>query len=122
MNKDVENNIYIRGKWGNIEYAINKNGGMPAKEYIEAMDTRERIKIETLLKRMADEGRIYGEGRFRKIKGTNSIFEFKSGRHRLFCFNSGKSWILTNGFIKQKMKTPKIDIARAEKIRKEHIG
>ena len=67
---------------------------------------------DTYLKRLKD-----ADGLFEiRIKQGNDIF-------RIFCFfDEGKLIILTNGFQKKTQKTPKREIERALKIKKEYYG
>lgn len=115
----ADDNIVLKRKWGTIEYAVRCSGKMPAKEFIEKLDIRERIKLETLLERMAEHGEIRNKEKFNHLEGK--IYEFKSDKNRLPCFQSGRRWILTHGFRKQKKKTPRKEILRAKDIMNEHL-
>ena len=73
-----------------------------------------------LFSRLADQGRIYNEKKFKHLTGTDQLFEFKVNNGRVISFFFfGKRIILTHGFIKKGIKTPKREIERAEKIKKE---
>jgi len=59
------------------------------------------------------------------IEGTDSLFEIRiqqgSDIFRIFCFfDEGKLIILANGFQKKTQKTPKSEIEKALKIKKEY--
>jgi len=59
------------------------------------------------------------------LEGTDGLYEirikFSSNIYRIFCFfNKGKLVILTNGFQKKSQKTPKKEIEKALRIKKEY--
>jgi phage-related protein len=119
MARMPDDNLVLSRQWGSIRYAVRRNGNVPAKEFIESLDVKPRIKLETLLRRMAEHGQVKNEQKFRHLVGK--IWEFKSDQNRVLCFLHGKSWILTHGFIKKQDKTPPKEIARAEDIMGEHL-
>jgi len=88
MARTADDNIVLIRDWGTIEYAVRSSGKMPARKFIEGMDIRERIRLETLLELMAENGRIQNIQKFRHLKGK--IYEFKSDKNRTLCFQSGK--------------------------------
>jgi phage-related protein len=62
---------------------------------------------------------------FRHIEGTDGLYEIRikqgSDIFRIFCFfDEGKFIVLTNGFQKKTQKTPKSEIEKALKIKKEY--
>ena len=63
---------------------------------------------------------------FKHIEGTDGLFEIRvdtSGNaYRIFCFfDEGNLVIVTNGFQKKTPKTPKDEIKRAIRIKKEYF-
>jgi phage-related protein len=76
---------------------------------LEAIETLERIPTTYL----------------KLISGTNGLYEARiqlgSDIWRVFCFfDSGKLVILLNGFQKKTQKTPRQEIAKAEKLMSEY--
>jgi phage-related protein len=62
---------------------------------------------------------------FQHIEGTDGLYEIRikqgSDIFRIFCFfDEGKLIILANGFQKKTQKTPKLEIEKALKIKKEY--
>lgn len=62
---------------------------------------------------------------FKHLEGTDGIYEIRvkvgSDIYRIFCFfDEGRLIILLNGFQKKKDKTPRQEIARAERLKKEY--
>lgn len=63
---------------------------------------------------------------FRHITGSAGIYEIRvkvgSNIYRVFCFfDKGQLVILVNGFQKKTQKTPKNEIALAEKLKKQYF-
>ena len=59
------------------------------------------------------------------LEGTDGLYEIRvmarSNIFRIFCFfDAGKIVVILNGFQKKSNKTPKQEILKAEKIRKEY--
>jgi len=115
----VDNNLILKRAWGEIRYAVLSSGKMPSKDYLESLDWRERIKMESRLENMATNGTIKNNQKFRKLE--DEIWEFKSDQHRMPCFQVSNCWILTHGFVKKSDKTKRKEIDRAKKIMKEHM-
>ena len=62
---------------------------------------------------------------FQHMEGTDGLYEIRvkqgSNIFRIFCFfDEGKLIVLANGFQKKSQKTPKSEIERALKIKKEY--
>jgi len=73
--------------------------------------------------RLADDGRVANQERFKRVEGTDGLWEFKLHQIRIFgFFLSGGRFILTNGVRKKQDRLSKSDIAVAEAIRGEHIS
>lgn len=120
MSGATEQNIVARGAFGTVEYAVQANGASPAQEFVETeLDLDNQRKLAVLLEKLANQGRISNEEQFKKVEG--SLFELKQHQVRVFCFQEGRRWILTHGFIKKRPKLPKTEIQRGERIRQEHL-
>ena len=62
---------------------------------------------------------------FKHLEGTNGLYEMRvkigSDIFRIFCFfDEGRLIILLNGFQKKQEKTPKQEIQRAERLKKQY--
>ena len=62
---------------------------------------------------------------FKYIKNAESLYEIRIQQgtdiYRIFCFfDTGKLVVLMNGFVKKTQKTPKSEIEKALKIKKEY--
>lgn len=63
---------------------------------------------------------------FKHLAGTNGLYEirieFQSNIYRVFCcFDEGNLVVLFNGFQKKAQKTPRKEIEKALKVRKEYF-
>jgi len=102
------------------------DGKCPIKEYLDSLSDKDARKISWTLS-LLEEMDIVPAVYFKKLEGTEAIWECRircgSVSHRIFCFFTGRSVIvLTNGFLKKGRKAPKIEIRRAELIRREYIA
>ena len=70
---------------------------------------------------------IIPETFFKHIEGTNGLYEIRiavgTNIFRVFCFfDDGNLIVVANGFQKKTQKSPKGEIDRAERIRKEYYA
>ena len=97
-----------------------------AKEFLDSIDkkSREKVLYNIWKSREVDDHEL-----FKKL--TDAIWEFRtkySGKEfRLLAFwdkeeSTNTLVIATNGFIKKQQKTPKKEIEKAEKLRKNYIN
>ncbi len=91
------------------------------RDFIEGLAIADKKKVVALLKRTGDHGLPVNEEKFKKLQGYD-LWEFKSYQVRLMCFLYGDDIvILTHGFRKQRNKTPRTEIERALRIKKEYL-
>jgi phage-related protein len=111
------------GRKFTIEFAVRSNGTMPAKDFYDnELSEEERSKLKPPFTRLADDGRVDNRERFKKVEGTEELFEFKSHQVRILgFFLRGGRFVLTHGLRKKQDKLPKSEIKVAEAIRAEHI-
>lgn len=69
--------------------------------------------------------KVVPEKYFKHLEGTDGLFEMRikvgSDIYRIFCFfDKGNLVILLNGFQKKSDKTPKNEIERAERLKKQY--
>ncbi len=95
-------------------------------EFIEAQKEIVREKIDYVLFLLTICERIPSKF-FTHVTGTDGLFEikieFESNIYRIFCcFDEGNLIVLFNGFNKKSPKTPKNEIEKALKIKKEYFN
>lgn len=112
-------NLVVRGPRATIEYAVQANGRMPAKEGLRRLSERERARLYVLFERYAREGRILNPDQFKKEEGE--IWSFKRDQSRVPCFLRGQRVILTHVFTKKRQRWPRREFQRAERIMNEHL-
>lgn len=94
-----------------------------AREYIDSLEDKDKIKLLALLKRISDHGLPRNEEKFKLL--DDGIFEIKSYQDRLLCFydrNKRNSLVITHGVKKKSQKLPKREIERAKDLRKAYEG
>lgn len=98
-----------------------------AEEFVESIEPKARKKLFQGIRKTKE--RLIGDW-FSKMKNTDGIFEFRfdeSGKfYRLFAFwdTEGESETLiagTHGIAKKTNKTPKEEIRKAERIKREYF-
>jgi phage-related protein len=98
------------------------------ENYFSDFFTKQREKVKEKIiwtLSLIEEIQKVPETYLKHIEGTDGLFEIRvqqgSDIFRIFCFfDEGNLVILTNGFQKKTQKTPKQEIERAIKIKKEY--
>ena len=83
-------------------------------------------KIDWIIK-LIEEVKMVPEKYLKHIEGTARLYEIRvqsgSNIYRIFCFfDEGNIILLLNGFQKKSDKTPKVEIERAQRIKKEYYN
>ena len=79
----------------------------------------ELTKLDVIFQLLGDGNGMRSRTRFRKLQGTDGIFEVKSGQIRILCFYAGGNLILLFGVRKKSNKLPKKDIRKARNMKRE---
>lgn len=110
-----------KGEQRSIAYAVDANGNMPAKDFLESDEPSDRQKAGFLrvFQVLAATGRVVNVEHFKRESGP--IWAFKSHHARIAAFQIGPTWYLTHGFIKKQPKWPREELKRAERIYGEHM-
>lgn len=106
-----------------VEYFEKSDGTYPAEEFILSQDFKMQAKLFMLLELLEVKGNELREP-YSKSLG-DGIFEVRAKQGTditrvLYFFVVGRKIILTNGFVKKTMKTPKSEIETAKKYRAEY--
>lgn len=121
-----DSQLVEKGPARTVAYAIDANGDMPARDFLEntkgkkAPSKQELAGLFHLFKVMTQQGKITNDEQFKKERGE--IFGFKKYQARIAAFQLGDVWFLTHGFKKKKDKWPESEIGRAVRIREEHLA
>ena len=102
-----------------------ENGQCFVREFILSLQVKIQREIVKIL-RLLEEVEILSEPYFKKLKNTDGIWEvrkrFGSNSYRiLFFFDDNSIVVLTNGFSKKRQKTPKEEILKAERYKKDYL-
>ena len=97
-----------------------------AREFLLSLDKEIRKKIGENIR--AVQSGINNSDLFQKMPGTDNLWEFRTMyegvKYRLFSFwdkDSETFVVATSGIIKKKGKTPKKEIEKAERIKKDYF-
>ena len=101
-----------------------ENGKIPAEEYIDTLDIKMSAKIYRLLMMISKNGPELREPYSKHLE--DGIFELRSRigsniSRVLYFFFLERRIIITNGFTKKTLKTPKNEIDKAKEYRKQYI-
>lgn len=75
--------------------------------------------MDVIFQLLGDGDGMRSRTQFRKLRGTDGIFEVKSGQIRILCFYAGGNLILQFGVRKRSAKLPTKDIKRARNMKRE---
>lgn len=96
------------------------------QEFLQNIGTSlpaELTKISLLLEEFSKRGMIHNQQKFKKLPGTNDLFEFKTTKIRLLCFwDKGGLVICTHGFVKKAQKTDRKEISRAQRLKDQYFN
>lgn len=121
MHSKPEEYVFYRGAKFQVEFYFNDKGELPAKEYFDAADRQVKIKLLALVKYMAEEGRLFDEGKFRIVDKHEKVYEFKPMAERFFnFFYEGRKIILTNAYRKKGQKIDKRELIKAISLKKDY--
>ena len=107
-----------------VDFYELPNGNEPAREFLESLDSKLRAKMYREIDLLVMNGPELREPHSRHVE--DGIFELRAIQGNnisrvLFFFYSGEKAILTNGFVKKTMKTPKKEISLAKRYRQEYL-
>ena len=109
-----------------IEFHRRANGSCPYQEYvidvIQGGNKKEAARIGAVVDQLRDLGSS-GLAKMIRAKKMNDVWELRIGPHRVFYFwdSDAASYVILNGFRKQRGKTPPQELERAESLRLEHL-
>lgn len=119
MANDADSTTVVKdGPRGRVVYAIAANGDVPARDYVRNADAAIVKKFMYLFDRMCSHGEIRNEEQFNHERGR--IYVFKTFKHRIYCFQHRRDWVLTHGAMKKRDKADPKELDRAERIMEEH--
>lgn len=101
-----------------------QNGEIPVEDFLVNLDVKMRAKLVGIIEILQEKGNLLREPYSKHL--DDGIFEIRGkigtdiSRVLYFFYHDGKI-ILTNGFIKKTQKTPKTELEKAKKYRKDYL-
>lgn len=105
-----------------IEFYTDERGRSPVIEFINGLPARERARVRNVLRLLREFGVLLRLPHARPVSGHSGLWELRAGAVRLFYFAyTGRRFIILHAFPKKTQKTPKQEIATAERRRAEFL-
>lgn len=99
------------------------DGKEPATDFVESLDERRQSKMRALFRLYVEMNGIRNKEKFKRIEGSDGLWEFKDYQTRLLCFMApGGKVILLDGEIKKGDRLSPRLISSGEKARKEYLS
>lgn len=108
-----------------VEYYEAANGHIPVREFIEALNIKERAKVARTIDLLEEFGINLGMPHAEHVEGE--LWELRarlsSNRYRIIYFlDTGQAFIMLHGFVKKTQKIPKSEIKIANKRLRDYIS
>ncbi|HOG12708.1 MAG TPA: type II toxin-antitoxin system RelE/ParE family toxin [Smithellaceae bacterium] len=109
-----------------IVFYATVDGKCPVQDFLDELPGKAAQKVVWVL-RLLEDLEMVPVIYFKKLIGTEDIWECRiqhaSNIYRILCFFDSRSVIiLTHGFQKKSMKTPRQEIERAETYRRDYLN
>ena len=122
MRNYYEEFLLYSGVHYSVYFHAEAKDSSTVNDYFEGCDDVTQASLLYLVKRMADEGRIYDTTKFRIEDKGNKIYCFKPKSERFFCFFfTGKRIIITSAYTKKKKKLDRGELNKAIQIRNQYF-
>ena len=105
-----------------IEFYKDNRGTSPVEDFLNGLQPPEKAKAYMYLKLLREFGVRLSMPYAKDLKGHKPLWELRPHPNRLIYFaHTGRKFIILHGFPKKRNKTSKLDIAAAERNRKEYL-
>jgi phage-related protein len=105
-----------------IEFFTDARGKSAVIEFINSLPERDQVAIGRLLLLLQEFGVHLGAPYARPVTGHRKLWELRPGAIRLFYFaHTGQRFVILHAFRKKTQKTPRREIAIAERRMKEFL-
>ena len=102
-----------------MEWAVNAQGQMPARDYYLTLSAADQAKIQARFNRLAQFGHISNEEHFKKV--ADHVWEFKSFQLRFFGdFRPGYRFVVAHATRKKKDRLDSRDLETTMRVLAEH--
>lgn len=108
-----------------VSFYRDRRGTCPIEDFLDGLPAKDAQKVTWVL-RLIEQLDVIPGSYLKKLVGTTALWEVRSrtgnNAYRLLCFiEDDEIVVLTNGFRKKSQKTPRQEIALAERRRAEWI-
>ena len=108
-----------------IEFYRTKSGAVPTEAFLDTLSDKVVQKVIAVIE-LVEAVPIVPAKYFRKLVGTE-LFEFRirweRNIYRLLCFfDRNNTVVITHGFMKKTQRTPRREIDRAERYRRDYFA
>ncbi len=118
-----EDYIFYQGEKFQVEFYFTEAGKILAREYLDSASMEVRVKLATLVKYIAENGKLFDITKYRQVDAKEKMYEFKPAGHRFFSFfYKGGKIIITNAYMKKSQKVSKKDLEKAIAMKKDYIA
>lgn len=94
-----------------IHYLCTDDGVCPVEQFLQTLPREDVQKLDVLFQYLGDHGKIANREKFKKLEGTDGIFEFKSHQLRLLCFfTDDKRVIVCRALVKKRDRHNEADL------------
>ena len=107
-----------------VEFYEKEDGDIPVEKFLNSLDIKMRNKILMILNVLQERGNQLREPYSKHLEDGIYELRMKQGSNIsriLYFFFVGKRIVLTNGFVKKSMKTPKSAVELAVKYKNDYI-
>ncbi len=106
-----------------IKFYRTEHGDCPVEDFLDQLDDKMLTKVLRMISLLKNYGNDLREPYSKHL--NDGIFELRISHGSnisriLYFYTSGKTIVLTNGFIKKTPKTPAKEIEKAERFRKDY--
>ena len=108
-----------------IEFYRTKSGAVPTESFLDTLSDKVVQKVIAVIE-LVETVPVVPAKYFRKLVGTE-LFEFRirweRNIYRLLCFfDRNNTVVITHGFMKKTQRTPRREIDRAERYRRDYFA
>lgn len=110
------------GPYGRVRFAIRSTGRMPASDGWSSLGLQRQQSFRALFRRRVRQAELLSEDQFKKLPGTDSLWQFRRSRYRILACWRDADILLLVVLTKGSQKLPKTDRERAEGICADDMG
>jgi hypothetical protein len=99
-------------------FALTIDGGCEVTDFLMGLPEDVRLKMETVVRGLADEGFLPNQQKFRRLDAGVYELKLRNPPVRLFCFQDGRDWVCTHGHTKPGPRELRTQVAKVRTLKK----